>query len=69
MLFRLQIASDLHLEQRPGATFKDFIAPSAPTLALIGDIGRVDTPEERKHLLAFLIEASKAFETVLYVPG
>ena len=69
ILLRLQVASDLHLEYRPAATFEDLIVPSAPVLALLGDIGRVDDETKCAHLRKFLAAASAAFDAVLFVPG
>jgi len=49
--------------------FEDVVEPSAPILALLGDIGRVDSMEECQRVRQFLMQASCSFETVLYVPG
>lgn len=62
---RLQIASDLHLETRPKQTFETILTPSAPCLALLGDIAPLDHPNLRR----FLEWCSERWETILYVPG
>jgi hypothetical protein len=63
---RIQIASDLHLEQRPKAVFRDLIEPSvAPILALLGDIAPLNHP----NLRPFLEWCSERWETVIWIPG
>jgi len=66
---QIQIASDLHLEMLNGKKverFFEFVNPSAPYLALVGDICSFNDP----YTLKALFEAvSMAFEKVLYVPG
>lgn len=67
--FRLQIASDLHLEEYPSAIAA--IRPSAPHLALLGDIGAVG--EDRPHGFPlyrdFLYHCADQFKTVFVVAG
>jgi hypothetical protein len=62
---RIQIVSDLHLDVRPKATFRELLEPSAPILALLGDVAPVQFP----HLRPFLEWASERWETVLWIPG
>lgn len=63
---RLQIASDLHLETRPKATFREILEPAvAPLLALLGDIA----PLEHENLRPFLEWCSENWETVVWIPG
>jgi hypothetical protein len=63
---RIQIASDLHLEERPKATFRELLEPSvAPILALLGDIAPLNHP----NLRPFLEWCSENWETVLWIPG
>lgn len=65
--FRIQIASDLHIEFYGdyAAIPKDIIAPQAPTLALIGDIGLACTDMLQK----FLYHQADQFEKVLFLAG
>ena len=59
---KLQFMSDLHLETYK----KPFpIQPSAPNLALIGDICYA----HHRNLIPFLTRCSEQFETIFYVPG
>ena len=63
---RIQLASDLHLEARPSATFEELLEPGvAPILALLGDIA----PLNHQNLHAFLEWCSERWETVLWLPG
>jgi hypothetical protein len=63
---RLQIASDLHLEARPKATFMEILEPGvAPILALLGDVAPLGHP----NLRPFLEWCSEKWETVLWIPG
>ena len=63
---RLQIASDLHLEARPKATFMEILEPGvAPILALLGDVAPLGHP----NLRPFLEWCSERWETVLWIPG
>jgi predicted phosphodiesterase len=63
----VQIASDLHIEyiDKP-INVTDFIKPVAPVLILAGDIGSLYLFEQ---LEQFLIDLSKKFKYILYVPG
>lgn len=62
----LQILSDLHLEAPKGYdTFE--ITPSAPCLALIGDIGNI--VKHKDDCLAFFNKQLRRFRAVLFVPG
>lgn len=64
---RIQIASDLHLEfyGTPEKIPLDIIEPSAPILALLGDIGLACT----ELLRSFLLQQCDRFEHVLFVAG
>jgi hypothetical protein len=63
---RIQIASDLHLEARPKATFREILEPAAaPILALLGDVAPLGHPSLRP----FLEWCSEKWETVLWIPG
>ena len=63
----IQIASDLHIEfyGELGEIPKDIIVPSAPVLALVGDISLVFTDLLRD----FLWQQTDRFEEVLFVAG
>jgi predicted MPP superfamily phosphohydrolase len=67
---RLQLASDLHVEflshdVNLDAVFDEIVKPSAPYLALCGDIGYAFSST----LERFLTIASRRFQEVLYVAG
>jgi hypothetical protein len=63
---RLQIVSDLHLETRPKAVFRELLEPAvAPCLALLGDIAPLNHP----NLRPFLEWCSEQWETVIWVAG
>ena len=64
-LFRLQYASDLHLESNRINDFSQLIKPIAPFLALVGDIGHITSPTYKP----FFDYISNEFEQVYYVPG
>lgn len=64
----IQFVSDIHLETRNNTTrdfFKKILIPSAPYLALCGDIGYPGAQLYEP----FLEYCSKNFEHVFYVPG
>lgn len=62
----IQIASDLHLEFYPKGHYpEDILTPSAPVLALLGDIG---IPHQESYA-RFLGQMSSKFELVLVVLG
>ena len=62
---RIQIASDLHLEVRPKITFKELLEPTAPVLALLGDIAPLNNP----NLRPFMEWCSEHWDTVIWIPG
>lgn len=62
----IQILSDLHLEAPQAYDFFE-IVPSAPHLALLGDIGNI--AKHKTECLAFLTKQLRQFSTVLFVPG
>lgn len=64
-LFRIQYASDLHLEMNNIKDFSKVIKPVAPFLALVGDIGHIQKLSYRP----FFDYVSSEFEKVFYVPG
>lgn len=64
---KIQIASDIHLEHYNYRNFRNTIAPSAPYLALLGDIGNcLDTDGNYEK---FLSECSINFEHVFVIAG
>jgi len=64
--FRIQVVSDLHLDVNPRRNVKYNINPSAPYLALAGDIAEL----KNCHILfPFLMEMCNKFEKVFYVMG
>lgn len=62
----VQIISDLHLESPMTYDLFD-ITPTAPYLALLGDIGYIEA--HNADCLAFLTRQLKQFKAVLFVPG
>lgn len=62
---RIQIASDLHLEAREKQTFETFLEPSAPVLALLGDVA----PLNHENLGPFLEWCSERWTTILWIAG
>lgn len=68
---RIQILSDLHLEMersgaKPGQEFYHYgVEPTAPVLALLGDIGCV----VHDAYFAWLEAQLARYELVLFVPG
>lgn len=66
MTFRLQIASDLHLECIPADQHTTLITPSAPHLALLGDVAEL---RHLELLTSFLSHVCTQFERVFYVLG
>jgi predicted phosphodiesterase len=64
---KIQIASDLHIEQfdeTPDPS--DLITPAADVLILAGDVGSLYRYEQLQH---FLYELCQGFKHVLYIPG
>lgn len=64
-ILRLQYASNLHVYSRPFAENRKLLNPVAPSLALLGDIGRADC----KRTASFLKWCSENYETIYWVPG
>lgn len=62
----IQIVSDLHLESPKAYDVFD-IAPKAPVLALLGDIGNIVV--HRDECIEFLTRHLAQFRAVLFVPG
>lgn len=67
LFFRLQIASDLHLDINSTKTnYDEIIKPSAPYLALAGDIAEL----KNSHILMpFLKNVCTKFKKVFYIMG
>lgn len=64
-VFRLQLVSDLHLESCKEVNILDYLTPTAPYLAICGDLGY---PRDA-NFKEFLRQAKELFEEVLYVAG
>jgi ankyrin repeat protein len=65
--FSIQVASDIHLEfYQEGKDLSQLIIPSAPYLALLGDIG---LPIKRQNYKQFLLDMSEKFEIVFVLAG
>lgn len=66
---KVQIASDLHLEFLEGKITEklgEMIKPSAPYLALVGDICNLGDAQVLRDIFVYL---STKYEKILYVPG
>lgn len=61
----MQVASDIHLEFYPNPKLKDFIRPSAPYLAIAGDLGIPYLKSYEK----FLMECSINFQKTFIISG
>ena len=68
---KIQIASDLHLEFIRGRTpnLDEVLTPSAPVLALLGDIHVMGAPHHAEGYGTFLKECASRFERVLLLAG
>jgi len=62
---QIQVVSDVHLEFYGEANLLDFVTPSAPFLAILGDLGYPKKPIYHE----FIAQASAAFEKVFIVSG
>ncbi len=62
---QIQLASDLHLEKNSNIPFDQLIKPSAPWLALCGDIGYC----EQEIYQNFIKWVSTKFEKVFVIAG
>ena len=66
-ILSVQLISDIHLESRP-LGFE--VAPVAPVIALLGDIGYASSTDgEGDKLASFFNKLSQKFQYVLYVAG
>ena len=68
MSLKIQLASDLHIEENESVdiNIEDYIIPKAPILILAGDIGNL---YKKKQLQNFLKKLSKKFVAIVYIPG
>lgn len=62
--FRIQYASNLFVDLHK-QSFSKLVKPAAPTLALLGNIGRPESPKT----FHFLNYCAKNWDTVLWIPG
>lgn len=62
---RIQLASDIHLEQNPGMTMASVLTPSADILVLAGDIGCPAQPSYRQ----FLSDCAANFSHTILIAG
>ena len=67
----IQIASDLHLEFMRGRipALEEVLTPSAPVLALLGDIHVMGTDEHAANYELFVTECAARFDRVLLLAG
>lgn len=68
---RIQIASDLHLEMMDSLeSAEELIIPSAPYLALLGDVGCPGASSTHmQRYKDFLVQQAEKFEKVFVIPG
>jgi len=71
---RIQVASDLHfefyvLDGRMPPSVAEILTPSAPVLALLGDISLLAHAECAKHYEAWLIDCCSHFDRILVLLG
>jgi len=67
---RIQIASDLHLEFHKDLELKQFLEPTAPYLALLGDISALGHEGDgRKKYISFLKDCCQQWEHVFVLLG
>jgi predicted phosphodiesterase len=64
-IFRIQYVSDIHLEINHITNYESIVKPIAPYLALVGDIGHIQTNTYKP----FFDYVSNEFEKVFYIPG
>jgi predicted phosphodiesterase len=69
MPLKIQIVSDLHLEFWPHKKVFNFIKPSAPILALLGDTCCVGSDNDFAIYEKFINEIIDKFELILVIPG
>jgi predicted phosphodiesterase len=69
MPLKIQIASDIHSEFWGKKNTFNFINPSAPILALLGDIGCVGSEDDFEIYKRFVTEQLGRFEHVILVTG
>lgn len=68
-MLNIQIVSDLHLEFWTAKTNFNFIKPSAPILALLGDICCCASESDFNVFKRFITEILPLYELILFVPG
>ena len=68
-MIKIQIVSDLHLEFWEEKNKFNFIKPTAPNLALLGDICCCGSDEDFKIFMRFIMEILPLYEKIFMVPG
>lgn len=69
MTLKIQIVSDTHVEFWSQKKVFNFIKPSAPILALLGDIGCVGSDDDFEIYKRFINELIPQFEHIILIPG
>jgi len=69
MTLKIQIASDIHSEFWSQKKTFNFLKPSAPILALLGDIGCVGSDDDFEIYKRFVTEQLSRYEHVILVAG
>lgn len=65
----IQVVSDLHTEFHADKQKFDFLKPSAPILALLGDIGCCGSDDDFEVFKRFILEILHKYEKIIFVPG
>jgi predicted phosphodiesterase len=69
MVLKIQIVSDTHVEFWSRKKTFNFIKPSAPIIALLGDVGCVGSDDDFEIYKRFVSELIPQFEHIIIVPG
>jgi hypothetical protein len=69
MPLNIQIVSDLHLEFHASKAKFNFIKPSAPILALVGDICCLGTDDDFETFKRFIAEILPSYELIIFISG
>lgn len=65
----IQVVSDLHTEFHAEKQKFDFLKPTAPILALLGDIGCCGSDDDFEVFKRFILEILGKYEKIIFVPG
>ncbi len=68
-MLTIQVVSDLHIEFWAKKEKFNFIKPTAPILALLGDICCCGADDDFEVFKRFIMEVLDQYETIIFVPG